>query len=104
MQQIFNVALDIDTEGIERRITDKAEQTIIDRMYDNMEKKLNPKSWERERYYSGLVDKAAGKFLAEHKDEIISQIASRYTAWAKHSPKVRGAVKGDKEKWIALWL
>ena len=41
MQQIFNVALDIDTEGIERRITDKAEQTIIDRMYDNMEASKN---------------------------------------------------------------
>ena len=93
MQQIFNVALDIDTEGIERRITDKAEQTIIDRMYDDMEKKLNPKGWERERYYSDLVDKAASKFLAEHTDEIISQIASRYIDWAKHSPKVRDAVR-----------
>ena len=95
MQQMFNVALDIDTEGIEHRIADKAEQTIIDRMYDNMEKKLNPISWERERYYSDLVDKTAGKFLAEHKDEIISQIASRYTYWAKCSPKVRGAIRGQ---------
>ena len=94
MQQIFNVALDIDTEGIERRITDRAEQTIIDRMYNNIENKFVPhSSWERERYYSDLVDKAAGKFLAEHKDEIISQIASRYTDWAKRSPKVRGAIR-----------
>ena len=66
-------------------------------MYDNMEKKLNLISWERERYYSDLVDKTAGKFLAEYTDEIISQIASRYTDWAKRSPKVRDAVKGARK-------
>lgn len=38
MQQIFTISLDVDTEGIARRITDNAEQTIIDRIYADIEK------------------------------------------------------------------
>lgn len=93
MQQIFTISLDVDTEGISRRITDSAEQTIIDRIYADIEKQQLGPGWERKYYYNKLVEKAVEKFLDEHKDEIISGVASRYLNWAKHSSKVRNAVK-----------
>ena len=93
MQQIFTISLDVDTEGISRRITDSAEQTIIDRIYADIEKQQLGPGWERKYYYTRLVEKAADKFLAEHKDEIISGVVSRYLSWAKHSSKVRNAVE-----------
>lgn len=93
MQQIFTISLDVDTEGIARRITDNAEQTIIDRIYADIEKQHLGADWERKYYYSKMVEKAAEKFLDEHKDEIISGVVSRYLSWAKHSSNVRKAVE-----------
>nr|DAH59749.1 MAG TPA: hypothetical protein [Caudoviricetes sp.] len=93
MQQTFTISLDVDTEGIARRITDSAEQTIIDRIYADIEKQHLGAGWGRKYYYSKMVEKAAEKFLDEHKDEIISGVVSRYLSWAKHSSKVRNAVE-----------
>lgn len=93
MQQTFTISLDVDTEGIARRITDNAEQTIIDRIYADVERQYLGADWNRKYYYSKLVGKAAEKFLDEHKDEIISRAVSQYLNWAKHSPNVRKAVK-----------
>lgn len=78
MQHIVNIAFDFDDETVKQHIEKNVEDSVINKISRNIEVAIFQKmgfgqtyETSKETAYRELVQNQVGKFLSEHKEEIL---------------------------------
>lgn len=96
MEHMLQFAISIDDEAIQAKVMRSAEEQIIKQLTESVAKELFGVDWlgrPNKGNVSDWVHDKVGQFLAEHKDEIISQTVARLAEKIGNSKAMKDAAK-----------
>lgn len=79
MEHIVQFAINVDDVTIQKRVEEKAYDDILKKLYEDCKSTMCKRSGYNARYidWVGMTNQALDDFIADHKEEIIDQVAEK---------------------------